>query len=97
MNKYLTSLGTQSVLNSLLKGELTSFNELVSNGKSGSFFYYSANGKFILKTITKEEFTVLQEILPKYYEYLKKQPNSLLCRFYGLHKITFKRLEGTVG
>ncbi len=89
-------MGVEGVLNSLLRGELTSFNELTSAGKSGSFFYYSADGKFILKTIKKEEFTVLLEILPRYYAHLKKYPKTLLCRFYGLHKIVFKQLQGSV-
>lgn len=87
--KYLSSLGTESVVNSLLRGELSSFNELISSGKSGSFFYYSANGKFILKTISKEEFAVLLDILPNYYKHLKNNPLTLMCRFYGLHKIVF--------
>jgi 1-phosphatidylinositol-4-phosphate 5-kinase len=83
-------------MNSLMRGELTSFNELTSAGKSGSFFYYSANGKFILKTMTKEEFTVLLDILPQYYKHLKEHPDSLMCRYYGLHKIVFKKLQGSV-
>ena len=96
LNQYLSSLGTESVVNNLLKGELSSFNELISAGKSGSFFYYSANGKFILKTISKEEFTVLLDILPNYYDHLKKNPKTLMCKFYGLHKIIFKKLKGAV-
>lgn len=87
----------EGVLNSLLRGELTSFNELTSTGKSGSFFYYSADGKFILKTIKKEEFSVFLDLLPKYYAHLKKYPKTLVCRLYGLHKIVFKRLQGSVG
>jgi len=84
------------VLNNLLKGELTSFKELTSSGKSGSFFYYSANGKFILKTISKKEFEVIQSILPSYYTHIKSNPKTLMCRLYGLHKISYNRLRPTV-
>lgn len=79
-----------------MRGELTSFNELISSGKSGSFFYYSANGKFILKTISKEEFQVMLSILPNYFNHLKENPKTLMCRYYGLHKICFQRIEGVV-
>jgi 1-phosphatidylinositol-4-phosphate 5-kinase len=78
-----------------MRGELRSFKELTSSGKSGSFFYYSANGKFILKTISKLEFSVMLKILPGYYEHIKKHPKTLLCRYYGLHKIKFKKLKET--
>jgi 1-phosphatidylinositol-4-phosphate 5-kinase len=30
--------------------------ELTSSGKSGSFFYYSPDGKYLLKTVKKDEF-----------------------------------------
>lgn len=76
-----------------MRGELRSFKELTSSGKSGSFFYYSANGKFILKTISELEFKELLKILPGYYEHIKKYPKTLLCRYYGLHKIVFKKLK----
>ena len=43
---YLRSIGPESMLNNLIKGNLTSLSELTSTGKSGSFFYFSADGKF---------------------------------------------------
>lgn len=76
-----------------MRGELTSFKELTSSGKSGSFFYYSANGKFILKTISKLEFKEMLKILPGYFVHIRKYPKTLLCRYYGLHKIIFKKLK----
>lgn len=32
-------------------GEVSSMTSLTSQGKSGSFFYYTADGKYTLKTI----------------------------------------------
>ncbi|KAI7873257.1 uncharacterized protein EV154DRAFT_431013 [Mucor mucedo] len=61
--------------------------ELGSPGKSGSFFYYSKDYRFIIKTIPKSEHRFMRKILPHYYEHVKNQPHTLLCRYYGLHRI----------
>ena len=34
-----------------MMGEVNSLTALTSQGKSGSFFYYTADGKYMLKTI----------------------------------------------
>lgn len=41
---YLSSIGPENLLSNLLKGNLNTLRELVSSGKSGSFFYYSSDG-----------------------------------------------------
>ncbi len=41
---YLKSIGPETMLNNLIKGNLKSLAELTSTGKSGSFFYFSADG-----------------------------------------------------
>ncbi|KAI8991145.1 hypothetical protein BDF20DRAFT_811637 [Mycotypha africana] len=61
--------------------------EIGSPGKSGSFFYYSRDYRFIIKTIHHTEHKFLRAILKEYYEHVSKNPNTLLCRFYGLHRI----------
>jgi len=53
---YSRSLGPDQILTNLLTGEFNSLSELCSSGKSGSFFYYTADGKYMLKTISKNEF-----------------------------------------
>ena len=52
---YLNSIGPQNIFSSILKGNLDLLNELVSSGKSGSFFYYSADGKnlFLIEIFKK--------------------------------------------
>jgi hypothetical protein len=40
-------------------------------GKSGSFFFKSHCGRFIIKTIPEREFKMLKETGPEYYDYLK--------------------------
>jgi 1-phosphatidylinositol-4-phosphate 5-kinase len=68
---------------------------LCSSGKSGSLFYYTEDQKFMLKTISQDEFNKLKEILSQYYEHLTKNPESLMTRFYGMHKVKW-RMKGTV-
>ena len=85
---YTRALGPHQLL-SAYKGDFTGFTELASTGKSGSFFYYSYDSKYILKTISKDEFRFLKRILPSYYEHLKSHGDTLMARFYGCHKIIF--------
>lgn len=39
--QYLSAIGPETLLASILKGDLSTLSELTSTGKSGSFFYYS--------------------------------------------------------
>ena len=65
--------------------------ELGSPGKSGSFFYYSQDYRFIIKTIHSTEHKFLRKILVPYYEHVKQNPNTLIARFYGLHRVKLPR------
>ena len=67
---YVRSIGPQTRITSLLKGDLNSLSELISSGKSGSFFYYTADGKYTLKTVKRDEFKFLKKILRNYHEHL---------------------------
>ena len=40
---YIQSIGTQQMLRSLMKGNLNTLSELISSGKSGAFFYRTAD------------------------------------------------------
>lgn len=61
--------------------------ELGSPGKSGSFFYYSRDFRFIIKTIHHSEHRLLLSILPKYHAHVEANPNTLVLQFYGLHRV----------
>jgi len=63
------------------------FLEFISNSKSGQFFFYSHDGKYMLKTQTKEENKFMKCILPHYYRYLAENPHTLIVRFLGMHRI----------
>lgn len=61
--------------------------ELGSPGKSGSFFYFSRDYKYIIKTIHHAEHKFLRKILKDYYLHVTENPNTLLSQFYGLHRV----------
>ena len=64
--------------------------EMFTNSKSGSFFFYSADCRFILKTCSKREAAFLI-MLPNYHAHLMENRFTLLCRFFGLHRVTPRR------
>ena len=65
--------------------------EKFTEGKSGSFFYFTRDFKYIIKTVTDEEEKFLQRIAYQYYDHMKNNPNSLIVRFLGLHKVRLAR------
>lgn len=77
---YLLSLTAQYILS-----------ELGSPGKSGSFFYFSRDYRFIIKTIRHAEHKFLRSILKRYHAHIRANPHTLLSRFYGLHRVKLPR------
>ena len=65
--------------------------EKFTEGKSGSFFYFTRDFKYIIKTVTDDEEKFLQKIAYRYYDHMKNNPNSLIVRFFGLHKVRLAR------
>lgn len=70
-------------------GKITSLHEQCSSGKSGSFFYYTACGKFLIKTISRREFKFFKNILSDYFAHFQQYPHTLLMRTFGLHKFKY--------
>jgi len=60
-------------------GNLTSLSELISSGKSGSFFYYSPDGRFTIKTIKEKEFLVFKNMLKNYYSHMMNYYHTMIC------------------
>ncbi|KAJ9460679.1 putative phosphatidylinositol 4-phosphate 5-kinase MSS4 [Diplonema papillatum] len=86
---YKESLGIDQLHLSLLVGSLSNLNSVASSGRSGAFFFASHDGKFILKTIDKEEGKILRRFLPAYYEHVMRYPTTLLTRYFGLHALCY--------
>lgn len=63
------------------------FSEQLSQGKSGSYFYYSRDFRFIIKTVHHAEHKMLRKILKDYYAHVKNNPDTLISQFYGLHRV----------
>ena len=89
--EYMRSIGPANLLGNLLLGNLSTMSQLGSEGKSGSFFYFTADGCYMVKTLSAGEHKFFREILPSYYEHMVRNPNSLLCRFMGLHQLRFSK------
>ena len=86
---YLKSLGPENFLCNLIITKNKSLKEICSSGKSGSFFYFSYDGKYLMKTIPESEFLKFKEMLQDYYVYMSSNPKTLLQRFFGLYMCLF--------
>merc|ERR1719313_2532094 len=63
---YLRSVGPEQLLGNMVLGNLSSLSELSSEGKSGAFFYYTADGCYMMKTVTNAEHLLLKKMLKCY-------------------------------
>lgn len=88
---YMLSVGPQQILRNIMLGNLSTLSELCSEGKSGSFFYYSSDGKYMVKTISKTEHKFFRKILSQYYNHIICNPDTLIVRFLGAHSIKFNK------
>jgi hypothetical protein len=68
--KYLKSIGPENVFGSLAMGRINSLESQMSAGKSGSLFFYTADGSLLLKTISHDEFVHFKTIMKDYYYHL---------------------------
>ena len=59
-----------------------------SQGKSGSFFFFTYDNQFIIKTINKGElYTLTNNLMENYYENIKENEQTLLAKLYGAYSI----------
>ena len=56
-------------------------------GKSGAFMFFSKDQRFLLKTMTLEDFNAWMSMFKSYYDHVSQNPNSLLARVYGVYSI----------
>lgn len=63
-------------------------------GRSSAFFYFSHDRKFLVKTITRNEKTVLLDILlPPYHSHIAKNSHSFISRIFGLFTLSFNNTK----
>ncbi len=89
-DKFIHSISPQDFITEMIISSSTIIEELCSTGSSGSLFYYTRDGKFILKTISKDEYKTIKRILPSYYKHLMIYPKSLLPKYLGCYKLIKK-------
>jgi 1-phosphatidylinositol-4-phosphate 5-kinase len=57
-------------------------------GKSGSFFFFSNDNRFLIKTLKGREKKILIDFLDDYIDHIEKTNNkSLLARIYGIFTV----------
>ena len=83
---YIQSIGINTFRNAFFDKLYLMLSE-TSTGKSGSFFFHTSDGKFMIKTIKKNEFEKLMQHLSSYHKFLLKNNNTFLPKFFGLHQI----------
>ena len=62
-------------------------------GRSGSFFFFSHDKKFIIKTIPKEELNEVLRLLPSLKEHFRTNPRSLLSKIFGVFTVKTKSMS----
>lgn len=56
-------------------------------GKSGSFFFFSHDEKFIIKTMTEGDFLAFKKLFDSYFKHVNMFKDSLIARIYGVFSI----------
>jgi len=82
--RRLQAVECSDFLRSICSGGLRTMD---AAGKSGSHFFLSNDGRFVLKTMFEAEVTFFRSILDRYVAYMTKERSTLICHFYGLYTI----------
>ena len=61
-------------------------------GASGSFFFFSHDRQFIIKTMSDEELAFFLKILPDYELHIKENPESIISRIYGCYTVRMEKI-----
>lgn len=72
------------------------FIEFISNAKSGQFFFYSGDGRYMIKTMTNAESRLLRRIMPDYFKHCCENPNTMITRFLGMYRVKLYHLRRNV-
>lgn len=85
--EYIQSMSPQDFITEMMISSNTIIEELFSTSKSGALFYHTRDGKYILKTLTVDEYKFFKKIFPYYYKHMLINKYSLLPKFYGCYKL----------
>jgi 1-phosphatidylinositol-4-phosphate 5-kinase len=93
--QYIESLGPE-ILSKIITGNMDTFEGVGSSGKSGSLFFTTPDKKYLVKTVSKEEFGLFMGILPHYYNHMCSNSHSLIAKIFSLHRIVLKSFNGKI-
>merc|ERR1712146_310110 len=83
-------MGSPSQLIKSLGRDAPPFKVLSTNSKSGEFFFFSGDNRFLVKTVSEAEGHLLFRMLPGYQGHLRNLPRSLIVRYAGLYRVELK-------
>lgn len=78
--------GPRMVLRSLGR-HAPEYKTMPTNSKSGEFFFFSGDRRFLIKTVSQEEGELLHRMLPAYKHHIKTTPRSRIVRYAGVFKM----------
>jgi len=58
-----------------------------SEGRSGAFFFFTRDMRYLIKTLTHSEAQLLLDTLRKYVHFMRENPKTFLSAYFGLHRI----------
>jgi len=64
-------------------------------GKSKMLFFMSKDKNYVMKTVKSHELEFFWELLKDYYWHMVANPDTLLCRFFGLYTVTYTDASST--
>eukprot|EP01080_Neovahlkampfia_damariscottae_P006499 gene6499-10507_t len=64
---------------------------IITPGKSGALLFFTADRKFVLKTVSVTERKFLEKILKNYEHHVKSRPSTTIVRLLALYKITINK------
>lgn len=92
--RALSGMADHTYINCVCQREF-SFIEFTTNSKSGEFFFFTHDGKCMVKTISNREARSLLRLLRDgYAEHLTTGAGSLLTRIYGLYQVQLPWFKG---
>lgn len=63
------------------------YRSMSTNSKSGEFFFFSEDRRFLIKTVSSKEATLLRRMIPAYQNHIAQCPDSMIVRFAGLFHV----------
>ena len=90
----MDGISDEMVLNSMAteKNRDQVFKAKESAGKSGSFFFFCYDRRFLIKTMNDSEMAVFMKALPEYFNHCRLYPDSILARIYGVYTVMLEEL-----